>query len=394
MAVVCAAALSPLSACGTLEPPGVAARIEVLTGDNQVGQVALTLPVPLRVLVLDAEGRPLEGVPVRFEVVEGEGRLGVSRRPRVSLLTGPEGRAEVVWTLGPKVGLQRVSATAPPLGPVMFEAVAGPGAAASVAPVSGDGQRGAVGERLPQPLAVAVRDDLGNAVPGVTVVWEVASGAAELSTEAVATDSAGRAAVSLTPGAVGEITVTAVVETLAPAVFTSVGQARIVDPAGDGFDTQASLHSTPPDLVEVKAWVEGGDLQIKMWFTDFPEPGVWGGAGALAGYVDIDADQDPATGAVPFTDRLRPGAGSTGLGAEFSVALFTTTGRFDVMDAAGVRVGTVRSRFAGNTVRMWIPLALIRDDGLVNLAVVAGTRDGPTDIAPDTGNLAMTVAGR
>jgi hypothetical protein len=369
---------------------GIPAGVEVLSGNDQVGQVTLALPAPLQVRVVDRDGRGLDGLAVTFEVVDGGGLLGRSARPRVSLLTGSDGRAEVAWTLGARAGLQTVTAVVPPLAPLVFQALALPGPEASLAPVSGGGQRAPLGEELPEPLIVAVRDEFDNAIPGIAVAWEVSAGVGDLSAASVETDSSGRAAVRLTPGSVGEIEVGANLPGFFPVVFTAIGQAVVTDPAGDGFATPAAEHSTPPDLVQVRAWVEAGQLQIKMWYTDFPESGVRGGEDALVGYVDLDTDQNPRTGTMPFTDRLRPGPGSTGLGAEFSVSLFTTSDRFDVLDAAGNLVGTVRSRFAGNTVRMWIPLSLIGDDGLVNLAVVVGTRLGPTDIAPDDGNLAMS----
>lgn len=52
-----------------------------------------------------------------------------------------------------------------------------PPAAAAIALVSGDGQEGKAGEKLPEPFMVRVTDARGEGVEGVRVAWSVTSGA-------------------------------------------------------------------------------------------------------------------------------------------------------------------------------------------------------------------------
>ena len=244
-----------------------------------------------------------------------------------------------------------------------------------------------MGQELPEPFVAALLDEYGNGIPGRALEWKLAAGGGAFSGPPAETDAAGVSSMAFTPGEIGEIVVTANLFGFEPASFRTFRQALLIDPAGDSFGT--AVNYTPVDVVQAKAWIEEGELQIRIWFTDFQFSGSQAGEEALVGYVDLDVDQDPTTGAVPFTDRLRPHSGSTGLGAEFSVSLLTTTGRFDVLDRNGDVIGTVRGRFAGNTVRMWIPLDLIDDDGLVDLAMIVGTVQQLSDIAPDQGYLAM-----
>lgn len=73
--------------------------------------------------------------------------------------------------------------------------VPGPRAPASMVVVSGDGQTGPVGEKLPQPLVVRVLDAGGNPLPGQVVNFRVASGrGADIFAGAAMSDAQGLAA--------------------------------------------------------------------------------------------------------------------------------------------------------------------------------------------------------
>jgi len=59
-----------LAACGgsdlVLPNEGVAARIDIVSGDGQTATVSATLPEPLVVRVLDSRDRPVSGQRVEF----------------------------------------------------------------------------------------------------------------------------------------------------------------------------------------------------------------------------------------------------------------------------------------------------------------------------------------
>lgn len=73
------------------------------SGDGQAGPAGSSLPLPLRVAVLNADGSPADEVTVTFAATDGA-------LHQESVVTDTEGIAETDWTLG-DVGTQEVTAT-------------------------------------------------------------------------------------------------------------------------------------------------------------------------------------------------------------------------------------------------------------------------------------------
>ena len=113
-------------------------------------------------------------------------------------------------------------------------------------------------------------------------------------------------------------------------------------------------------------------------------------------YVDLDTDQNPATGFTGATDQSRPGSGSTGLGVDYLLA-FDSLVSVRVMDGSvvGTEIGKISPTVSGNRVTIRVPLALIgSDDGYLDVAAVVGRMGmGPTDIIPDDGHLSLDLPG-
>ena len=61
---------------------------------------------------------------------------------------------------------------------------------------------------------------------------------------------------------------------------------------------------------------------ISFEFASPIGPSLANAANSLAGYIDIDIDQNAATGFAPLTDRFRIDGGSTGMAVEYVVDLF------------------------------------------------------------------------
>ena len=395
-----------LAACGDdgSSPPGPPASVAGLSGNNQTAVVGQALTNPIKVRVTDAGGRAVSGVVVDFAVTVGGGgvttavagdlsageyafRLALD----VAVTTDAQGEAEATWTLGTTAGGQAATATVTGVEPFVFTATGEADIPATLALSSGDAQEGLLGETLPAALMVHVSDQYNNDVPGFSVDWAVTQGDASLAGTASVTDASGEASNTLTLGqTTGEIGVTATVASLTPVTFNALAKAQITDPAGDEFSTVASSGLVPPDIVRMTAWREGGELKIEMEFVDIVVSDDTGGTNVVVGILDIDADQDPATGVTPGADVFRPGAGSTGMGADYSVQMWMNgTGVYGVFDSLGAQQGTITPTFAGSVLTFAIPLAMLGgDDGIVNLATVVGTIPEPTDIAPEDGNLA------
>jgi hypothetical protein len=165
--------------------------------EHPSGAAALPLADPVQLRVTDSSGRVLSDVPVSWHAVDGTVEALAPR-------TDSAGIARARWTLGPKTGTQRLRAQVGAahgggaIPPVTISASALAGAAARMAVVSGDRQRGTVGVALRRPIVVRVVDAAGNGVADAALVVSVASGT--LPDSLVRTDASGSASLSWTLG--------------------------------------------------------------------------------------------------------------------------------------------------------------------------------------------------
>ena len=122
--------------------------------------------------------------------------------------------------------------------------------------ISGIEQQGPVGVVLAQPFVVLVQNQNGDPVPGATVTFAVTVGGGTLSENTPTTDSAGRAATTLTLGPEpGPNTVTAAVSGLDPVTFSAVGSAiphTLKKLSGQDQKKAAGATLTEPFVVEVR----------------------------------------------------------------------------------------------------------------------------------------------
>jgi parallel beta-helix repeat protein len=103
------------SAIGGTAPP---AALVVVSGNNQTAMPGSQLGTPLTLVVEDATGRPIQGVPVTFAVTSGGGILSTT-----SVLSGALGQAATTLTLGLE-GANSVSGWTGSVKPVTLVAVA------------------------------------------------------------------------------------------------------------------------------------------------------------------------------------------------------------------------------------------------------------------------------
>ena len=172
MAVIALAALAALAAgCGD--------------GSTDVGSpptalVAVSLPVdtiatsestdpPVAVRVEDALGNPVEGAPVRFIIVRGEGELS----PGVAV-AGEDGVAESVYRAGPTPGEAEIQVDIPSaanVAPLRFLVLAVTADTVALSVVDGDGQRAEAGSQLPLPFLIRAETMSGIAAGGVQIAF-------------------------------------------------------------------------------------------------------------------------------------------------------------------------------------------------------------------------------
>ncbi|HEY7505229.1 MAG TPA: Ig-like domain-containing protein [Gemmatimonadales bacterium] len=203
LAIPMALTLAALSAsCGdvTLPDPGEAAELRLVDGNGQSAQVGTALGAPVRVRVLDTEGRTVTNQQVTFTVLSGGGSVEPEE-----ITTNGEGIAAATWTLGPSAGTQELRASTLQGGSgnrldVPFSATAIAGTGSVLVGVRGDNQTGPVNSALADSLVVKATDAVGNPVAGVEVTWSV-TGGGSISPVTVSTDDDGLAAAERVLGA-------------------------------------------------------------------------------------------------------------------------------------------------------------------------------------------------
>lgn len=244
--VLVAAAVAAISTCGdgpTENARRIATSFLIVAGDDQEAVVGMQLPDPIVVRATDAQGAVVAGAVVNFVVAGGGGSVFA---PAVS--TNADGTASNRWTLGPTAGTQTLEVRAidqdgEPVTYAVIEATALADVPASVTRVSPDGLSGVAGTAAPEPLAVRVADQYGNAVANVPVAWAAAGGGSVESASSI-TDAVGVAKTQLTlPPTVGSSEVTATVAGIPPLSMTAmarVGTAAALE-VMSGNDQRASI---------------------------------------------------------------------------------------------------------------------------------------------------------
>ena len=346
-AAIVATAVS-VAACGDQAPPPPVALVAV--GDYQfTGPVAERLPSALTVRVNDAKGSPVNGVPVTFTVAEGGGSL-----TKLVDTTRSGGLATTNWTLGERAGTQRITASATALTSIDFTATARAGAPSTIATNGGTGQSVVVGTAVLTPPAVIVKDRFTNPVPGVSVVFTVASGGGTIVGNAAITNSAGvAAATSWTMGTtVGANTLTALALTSGitgnPVTFSATataGAAARLTAVGSTSLTGTVAKALSP-VPQVKVTDASGNAVAGAVVTFTPS------AGSLIGPVGSKTT-DAAGLASPDVWLLGPVAGSYTLTAAASgvtSVTFTAAASADVANAMSIVSGNSQSALAGRPV--------------------------------------------
>lgn len=166
----------------------VPASLTLLGGDGQRAPVGRRLNQPVLVQVVSRSGRPIEGVPVRFTLDEGAGRM----EPAVDS-SDAQGIARSAWTLGGGPGRQSLSVNAEGVvNPTLITAEAEPVAANTRIAVVSEHLEGPVSGPLPEPVTIRITDTSGVALGDVPVAWTASDDGSVIANES-RTDSLGEA---------------------------------------------------------------------------------------------------------------------------------------------------------------------------------------------------------
>jgi hypothetical protein len=197
---------------------GVAAGIEIASGNGQADTAGRTLPLPLVARVIDAYGNPVTSETVGFTRIAGSGFIVADTQP-----SDGNGLVTTNYQLGSTPGVDSIRATHVATGTfVDFTATTLAGAPTSIAFVGGVGQTDTVARTLDDSLMVLVLDTDNAPLGGVPVVWSTRRGGTP-SADTTLTDSLGHAWVTITLStAAGTDTVDATVAGTAVATYASV----------------------------------------------------------------------------------------------------------------------------------------------------------------------------
>jgi len=407
--------VSPAQTFTATATVGPAVPPSIVNGNNQSAAVANALAGPLVVKVADQYGNPLVGVAVSFAITAGSGTLSAS-----SALTNSGGQAQVTLTLGTTAGAVTVNATISGVAtPAVFTETATPGPPAALTYVSGNNQSGVAGSTLANPLVVKVTDQYTNAVPGITVLFAIVSGAGTLGAPTVITDANGLAqtnwrlvsigtehAVHASCGTLPVVTFTATTITGPPATLTIVSGNNQTAVAGTTLPlplvvrvTDQNGNVVPGATVNFTVTGGGGNLSASAATTgsDGQAQATWtlgtveGANTAQAQVGTVPAAIFHATGAAAITAvgtvGIAAASGSPGGSARIPVTL-SMNGPATVDSVAfGLRVEAV-----GTAPALTDALSLAKDAAMAE-PTFSDTSAGPGTISVGWLSLATALSG-
>jgi len=184
LSIVVAALAACSDSTGNLKPTSIVPDASVAAE----GTAGTVLAIPPTFIVKDQNGNALSGVSVTVAITAGGGTL---TEPATVSKDGPTPVG--TWRLGNIAGVNTITVTVGSLTPLTINVTGKPGAPANIVFVSGANQRVAAGTAVVSPVA-QVRDQFGNAVPGIAVTFNVIDGEGSLGTNnTITTDASGNA---------------------------------------------------------------------------------------------------------------------------------------------------------------------------------------------------------
>jgi N-acetylneuraminic acid mutarotase len=382
-------ALLLLAACtaDTTAPFGLS--LSVVSGDGQQGVVGTTLARPLVVQAVDARGRPLRFVDVRFLVTSGGGGLAGG-----TVTTDSHGDAQDVWTLGTSTAdSQRVEARLVSSGELLgtFRATALADQAVSIVLSAGDSQSAARLTPVPVAPAVLLRDRYGNPVPGVPVTFTAIFGGGSVTGSPATSGSNGVATVgrwTLGP-AVGSNMLLAEVNGPYLVVFNATSTldsgARMTLYAGNNQTTPVGTAVPIPPAVRVTDATGTPIAGVRPSFVH-----VLGGGGMIGSMPTSDTNGVAAVGSWSLCCTRGTYILRASVAAVADTVYFTATGAAAAPATLTVRAGDGQSAPTGTPVTI-SPAVVVRDafgNAVPDVAVQFAATAGGGSV---TGSPAMTT---
>ena len=172
-------------------PASASNSLNLSAGNGQSATVNTAVAIPPCIIVQDANGTPVTGIPVTFTVVAGGGTV----TPSV-VTTGTDGKATVSgWTLGTAAGSNTLTASAADAVTITITATGMAGPATQMIKTAGDHQNATAGTAVAVPPGVRVTDTYNNPVSGAVVIFSAIPYSAVIAGSTQTTDPGGNATV-------------------------------------------------------------------------------------------------------------------------------------------------------------------------------------------------------
>jgi hypothetical protein len=160
----------------------------------------------------------------------------------------------------------------------------------------------------------------------------------------------------------------------------------VLDPTGDVYNPSDPFRN---DIISTSAIFDRESLTFTVTFAEKIFSPWSGDPRLLRGFIEIDTDQNPATGWLPAVGTMGPP--DMNLGVDFQINLSSEASHRGFVDITtrqpgdDLITGTVPILFASTSFSITVPLAMIgNDNGLVNYGVGVWMHDNhPTDRAPN-----------
>ncbi len=154
------------------------------------------------------------------------------------------------------------------------------------------------------------------------------------------------------------------------------------DDAGDTYGVLDPQH----DMLNTRVLLAATCITFEVAFADPVSPPSQFGADLVAGYLELDLDQDASTGAESNVTRF--GNEPSGLGVEYFIDLSSELfdpGYVELVDAATVTaMARLPILFGSHSFSLTIPLdQLNHDDGAMNFGIIVGNLTAPTPSPTD-----------
>ncbi len=333
-----AAAALLLLAAAACSDPQVATTVQSTATVSAAATVAASVGTVPVVRILDAKGKAMKGVMVRWRA-RGGGRV-----VNDSVRSLPSGEASSGgWTLGTAAGQQTLTATADGIAtPFTFTVTAAPGPVTTLVRVSADAQTATVNTAVASPPSVRAEDQYTNVVPGVAVTFGTVLGGGAITGETQTTNAQGIATATAwrLGTAIGQQLARAVAGSAQPAAFSATAvagpPANLVKVAGDAQEGISGVPVSVAPGVRVVDEFANPVGNVPVTFTP----------GANSGSVTASTTTtDPATGTA-FVGSWTLGSGATQTLVATSSAI---AGRSVAFTAAAVQTQfNVDIRFVGD----------------------------------------------